>query len=505
MPVTYLMNILPLRSFRLVCKAREIPLVEGLLAAQGFRFEPEPFSPLARRLVHEPLPLGASLAATFGYIYIQDRSSMLPPLALCPEEGASVLDMCASPGSKTGLLGQLTGMEGFVLGNEPSRNRLATLRRNLNSLNLFNCGTTSNPGENLPLPDGRWPYILLDPPCSGWGTAEKNPKVLELWQGDKVKPLIGLQRRLLVEAGRLLKPGGLMVYSTCTTNVEENEEQVRYSRDELGFTFLPLAPLPGFTFAEPALPGFSGVLRVEAGEDGQGFFVALLQKPQDAPVTEALSGSASLQSLAVERAGGWTGLQQPGCGSGASDGFAQAGFFSKRGGRRKDKQGRAEKGKFAGPAMQTLSREVLFASRLPTADGARQVENSLARSSSWADPSLLPPGDLAVFSDVVHFLPAAHRELLPQGFAWKGFPLGRLAAGGLRLNPALHGLMPGLEQAERMGLACLNLEETGPLFSLLQGQSMEAAVGTPDINLYYQGLPLCRLQVKGRRAILPPL
>ena len=95
------------RSFRLVCGPEQIPSVEALLSAQGFVFEPEPFSPLARRLLQEPFPLGRSLAAFWGYVYIQDRSSMLPPLALAPGEGARVLDMCASPGSKTGLLAQL--------------------------------------------------------------------------------------------------------------------------------------------------------------------------------------------------------------------------------------------------------------------------------------------------------------------------------------------------------------------------------------------------------------
>ena len=104
------------RSFRLVCNPGQIPSVEALLSAQGFVFEPEPFSPLARRLLQEPFPLGRSLAAFWGYVYIQDRSSMLPPLALAPGEGARVLDMCASPGSKTGLLAQLVGREGLVLG-----------------------------------------------------------------------------------------------------------------------------------------------------------------------------------------------------------------------------------------------------------------------------------------------------------------------------------------------------------------------------------------------------
>lgn len=209
---------------------------------------------------------------------------MLPPLALNPAQGAAVLDMCASPGSKTGFLAQLTGPEGFVLGNEPGRSRLATLRANLHTLNLLQAGTCSHPGESLPLPDARWDYIQLDPPCSGWGTAEKNPRVLTLWTRDKIKPLVALQRRLLEKAQRLLRPGGVVVYSTCTTHEEENEAQHRYAIDELGFTAEALPLFPGFTWEDPR-PGGEGSLRVDGPRSSaQGFYITKLRKPGHAPV-----------------------------------------------------------------------------------------------------------------------------------------------------------------------------------------------------------------------------
>lgn len=272
------------RSFRLVCSENQIPLVESLLEAQGFRFEPEPFFPLARRLVYEPMPLGRSIAAFWGFIYIQDRSSMLPPLALAPEVGNRVLDMCASPGSKTGLLAQLVGKQGVVLGNEPDRQRLATLRRNLLTLNLLQTVTCSWPGEHLPLPDGNagrgWNRILLDPPCSGWGTTDRHPQAIKMWQGERIKPLIALQRALLTEAARLLNPGGRLIYSTCTTNIEENEAQIRFAVHELGLEPVPLSGFPGFHLADPLLPEGEGTLRIdEAGSEAQGFYIACLRKP----------------------------------------------------------------------------------------------------------------------------------------------------------------------------------------------------------------------------------
>ena len=182
----------PLRSFRITVPEPAQSGVAALLEEEGFRFEPEPFSACCRRLTAEPRPLGSSLAAFFGLIYIQDRSSMLPPLALAPEKGAAVLDMCASPGSKTGFLAQLVGPGGFVLANEVSHSRLFTLRQNLRVCNFLQAGTCSYEGQNIPLTPGSLRYIQLDPPCSGWGTAVKNPKVMALWHDDKVKPLIGL-------------------------------------------------------------------------------------------------------------------------------------------------------------------------------------------------------------------------------------------------------------------------------------------------------------------------
>jgi 16S rRNA (cytosine1407-C5)-methyltransferase len=265
------------RSFRLVCEPECLPLVESLLNAEGYVFSPEEFSPFCRRLEHEPRPLGASLAAFFGYIYIQDRSSMLPPLALAPDAGECALDMCASPGGKSGFLAQLTGPSGFVLANEPARARLATLRANLHAANLLHTATSAYPGQNMPLPPQSCNSILLDVPCSGWGTARKHPEVFKLWSDGKTGRLVALQRHLLAAAAALLAPGGCLVYSTCTTNERENEEQLRFAEDEIGLAREILTPFPGFTFEERS--GGAGALRVDGDRSGaQGFFLARLRK-----------------------------------------------------------------------------------------------------------------------------------------------------------------------------------------------------------------------------------
>lgn len=269
-----------LRSFRIVAEEPLHSSVEALLHAEGYEFEPEPFSPFCRRLVHEPAPLGSSLAAFFGYIYIQDRSSMLPPLALAPRPGDSVLDMCASPGSKTGFLAQLVTRQGFVLGNEPNPSRLASLRANLQIANLLNVGTCSYAGEKLPLLPETWGCILLDPPCSGWGTVAKNPAASRIWRGSKIDRLVSLQKRLLRRAAQLLAPGGTLVYSTCTTNFDENEAQVEYAQSELGLQLGSMEPFEGFSYESED----SGYLKVNGTESAaQGFFIARLRKPGVAP------------------------------------------------------------------------------------------------------------------------------------------------------------------------------------------------------------------------------
>lgn len=490
--------MLPSRSFRLVCAPDTAAGVESLLEAEGFAFSPEPFHPLARRLVHEPFPLGSSLAAAFGYIYIQDRSSMLPPLVLAPKKGDAVLDMCASPGSKTGMLGQMTGPEGFVLGNEPSRNRLATLRRNLQTLNLIHCATCSYSGEALPFASGSWSAIQLDPPCSGWGTADKHPGVMALWQGEKVEPLILLQRKLLGEAERLLAPGGRLVYSTCTTNTRENEEQLAFAVDELGLDFVPVEAPPGFQFADLSLPRFAGALKVENGPDGQGFFVALLQKKANGRAGEhesALQAGAAgpahfgAQGEAQdepEGAAGGRGARGKSRGAPCND--AGGAFFvrpwekeSRYVGERRRHGGRKERD---GASAEILSRAML--------------------DDLYADSSLLPPGDIAVFNGQAHFLPEAGAAKIPAGFVWKAFPLGKTGRDGrLRLSSRLRCLMPGPDAARERGLAVLDVEDITPLLALCKGQSLTVDAQGPEAGLYYRGLPLCRLAVKGRRAVLP--
>ncbi|MDL2314225.1 RsmB/NOP family class I SAM-dependent RNA methyltransferase [Desulfovibrio sp. OttesenSCG-928-C14] len=537
-----------LRCFRLTAPAALRQPVLDLLAAQAFEFEPLPFYPDAFMLRAEPQPLGSSLAARFGLIYIQDPSSMLPALALleagrkaglatAQPGGPAVLDMCSSPGGKSSLLARnLPGASaGFVLANEPGGKRLLTLRRNLEAMNMLRAASCEFSAEKLPLPSAGgawkpaspwpgWDMILLDPPCSGWGTVEKNPQVLELWQGDKVKPLIGLQKMLLREAARLLKPGGVLVYSTCTVNVRENEEQISWALNELNDEFaaagpghggpgsagpdsarhiqaslelMPLEPFPGFGFDEPEL-GLSGVLRVSMGSPlGQGFFLAALRKNPGSPALPPAP---------------------------AAPPDVRGGKKDKRGGKSEALLREPEPAPFSWlealdspeqcasylAALSAGQKKFLRGSALDAEGGeGRKGREDLARIPASAlegpllCPALLPPGRILARGGRVFFYPEAGLSLLPASFPWQGLPLGRSAPGSRpRPETSLRALMPAPEAATANGASVLNLEEVDPLQALLSGQSLRLESAGPEAGLYYKGLPLCRLKARGGRVFI---
>ena len=412
------------RTFRLNCLPRETGQVESLLRAQGFVFENDPCYSLARRLVGGPAPLGRALAHTFGYIYIQDRSSMLPPLLLDPPAGSVVLDMCASPGSKTGLLARMVGPEGLVVANEVSPSRLATLRANLRLQNLPNVVTTCYQGQDLPLEDEIWPNILVDAPCSGWGTVEKNPQVMNIWTPDKLAPLIQLQKDILTKAARLLAPGGTLIYSTCTTDPLENEEQVRFATDHLGLTLEHLPVPAGFTVDREGAPELDRCLLVDGHKSGaQGFFVARLKKPGHPDQTRM-------------------------------------------------------------PARQNAAAK------------GTPVPGELLTRKYPLRKDILENGECYLFKDKVFFLHSKALERFPTHLRWQGFSLGTLRKERFRIDPRLHCLMPPHDI-----LGGLNITDVDILHNIITGQSLPAPGKITTGGLYWEGLPLGWLTVKGNRCL----
>jgi len=166
-----------------------------------------------------------------GEAYIQNAASWLPVLALNPAPGENILDMCAAPGGKTSHIAQKAQNKAFITANDNSRPRLHKLQNNLQRLGVENATFTLHDATRLSrtLEPESFDKILLDAPCSGEGMMQlDNKKDFESWSVAHIKRLQQLQKKLIVQAWQLLKPGGRLVYSTCTMAPEENEAVLDY-------------------------------------------------------------------------------------------------------------------------------------------------------------------------------------------------------------------------------------------------------------------------------------
>lgn len=163
-----------------------------------------------------------------GYYYVQNSSSMIPSTVLDPKPGESVLDLCAAPGSKTTHLAQLMENKGVLVANEASFVRVRALVINIQKAGASNVTVTRRDGIGFEKYTERFDKVLLDAPCSDIGTARKNPQAIQRWSLERVKKLGNLQKKLIKSAYCCLKEGGVLVYSTCTTSTEENEDVVEY-------------------------------------------------------------------------------------------------------------------------------------------------------------------------------------------------------------------------------------------------------------------------------------
>jgi NOL1/NOP2/sun family putative RNA methylase len=174
-------------------------------------------------------PLGKHIAHNLGLIYVQEVASMIPVVVLDPQPGEFVLDMCAAPGSKTTQIAQMMVNRGMLIANEISRKRIRGLIHNIKRCGLINEAVISMSGQKLHrIFDDYFDRILIDAPCSAEGTIRKSKAVLYHWGIKNIKRMSRVQIGLVMSGFRALRPGGTMVYSTCTIAPEENEMVVSY-------------------------------------------------------------------------------------------------------------------------------------------------------------------------------------------------------------------------------------------------------------------------------------
>ena len=225
-----------------------------------------------------------------GAYYIQEPSAMAAVEALAPQPGERILDLCAAPGGKTTqIAGRMQG-KGLLVANEVVAERAKILSQNVERMGIANCVVCSEKPERLSaLFPGFFDRVLVDAPCSGEGMFRKEEAVRGEWSEEIVSLCAKRQAAILREAAKLLKPGGVLVYSTCTFSPEENEgtisaflrEHEAYSIVEMpcGTLFSPGRP----DWVEEAAPGIEHTGRLWPHLlRGEGHFVARLQRSGEA-------------------------------------------------------------------------------------------------------------------------------------------------------------------------------------------------------------------------------
>lgn len=229
------------------------------------------------------LDVGNTREHALGYYYIQEAASMIPPEVLEPKPGDIVMDMCASPGSKASQTAQKMENKGLLVANDITGERLAALGINLQRMGVSNCIVTQVPGEKIT--GLKFDKILLDAPCSGTGTIRKSIKTIKMWNPQMIKHIAGIQRKLLMNAITLVKPGGTLVYSTCSLEPEENEAVIDYALSKGGIKLeevelqikkaKPVMEFEGKVYDKE----LKNCLRIwPQDNDTEGFFVAKIRK-----------------------------------------------------------------------------------------------------------------------------------------------------------------------------------------------------------------------------------
>lgn len=274
------------------------------LAAEGVESAPTPLSPLGLRVAGRP-PLATLESFTGGLVEVQDEGSQLVALLADARPGQRVVDFCAGAGGKTLAMAASMANKGHLVATDVLRGRVdraAVRLRRAGVHNVERRGLSSERDPWVKRHARRFDRVLVDAPCSGCGTWRRNPDQRWRLTADGLAELAALQARILRSAARLVKPGGRLIYATCSLLAEENEAQVaRFLAAFATFAPMPISKVWAATIGG-ACPGGGDWLRLTPARHGcDGFFVAVLGRAA-APAGEAQPAEAEEEPKAADEA-----------------------------------------------------------------------------------------------------------------------------------------------------------------------------------------------------------
>ena len=219
-----------------------------------------------------------------GLVYVQEPSSML---AVCasgldkePDKNLCVLDLCASPGGKSGQIAEILAGDGVLVSNEIDHKRAKVLAGNIERMGYTNViVTNTNPATLSKNLVQKFDYVFVDAPCGGEGMFRKDPDTILEWKQERLESNSNRQKEILAEAHKMLKPNGKLIYSTCTFAIEEDENVVEWFVKEFGYSLImPDSDILNSTSSHTIKQCRRFYPHVAQGE---GQFVCVMQKPNE--------------------------------------------------------------------------------------------------------------------------------------------------------------------------------------------------------------------------------
>lgn len=252
-----------------------------------------------------------------GAYYVQEASSMFVEQAFSQSVDLTkplrVLDVCAAPGGKSTHLLSLLNSESLLVSNEVIRSRASILAENIQKWGHSNVIVTNNDPEDFTKLTGFFDVILVDAPCSGEGLFRKDPEAVKEWSPENAELCVKRQRRILADVWPALKENGVLIYSTCTYNRQENEENIQWLKENQAFESVNLNIDPDWDIDVVNENDVYGYHFYPHKAKGEGFFLSAIRKTEPRQEThfKIRKGLTAPSKKIAEQLENWTTLSSP--------------------------------------------------------------------------------------------------------------------------------------------------------------------------------------------------